>query len=115
MTNKRLQADIKEIAAKLGWSQNKLARAIYFETHDCDNEIEIKQFENNFKKHITRDSTKTEVLEEYLKVIFRLREFEKLGIVMPIYSRNTKLSSNFQKEMKKISKEITLEITAKNL
>jgi hypothetical protein len=57
---KGLQSQLRTIASKMGWSINELARNIYTELNDIDNENEIRKFEQNFIKVLSRSTTKKE-------------------------------------------------------
>jgi hypothetical protein len=99
----KLQKDIKEIIAKLGWSQNRLAREIYMSENAVDNDDEITRFEGKLKKELFRSTTKPERLNEYLDIIARHPEFEKLDIIIPRYHSSGILSEEMETGMKKIS------------
>ena len=108
MTTDKLQSEINSIINKLGWSKNRLAREVYVATFDDDNEVEIKRLEERLKKELSRSSTKPERLEEYLQIISRNREFEKLDLVLPVFIKNKYLSDNVMSGMATISKTIAM-------
>lgn len=107
ISTSELQKHIKNIISKLGWSQNRLAREIYTETHDYDDEDEIKRFEGKLKKDLNRNTIKPELLEGYLEVISQHREFESINIFIPRYIASGKLSDSMESGMEKISKSIS--------
>lgn len=105
-TTKELQNDIKNLISRLGWSQKKCAREIYFEMYEVINDDEECRFVENFKKELARSTIKPERLAEYLNIISRHREVEKLNIIKPSLADDNCLSETFKQEMKKISKSI---------
>lgn len=106
MTTEQLQNEINQIIKRLGWSKNRLAREIYVATYDDDDCVEIKRFEERLKKELVRSSTKPERLREYLQIIFRHRESEKLDLVLPAFVKSKYLSDNVVSGMEKISIKI---------
>lgn len=99
----KLQKDIKEIIAKLGWSQNRLALEIYMSENEVDNDDEITRFEGKLKKELFRSTTKPQRLNEYLDIIARHSDFEKLDIIIPRYHSSGILSEEMEAGLKKIS------------
>lgn len=108
MNTKELQSEIKSMIGKLKWTQKRLAREIYIETHEYDNDIEIVRFEESLKKDLYRDSTKPERLMEYIKIISRHEDFKKLEVVVPVYVSTETLSPLMKDGMKNISSSINL-------
>ncbi len=106
MNTKDLQIEIKSMIRKLKWTQKRLAREIYTETHEYDNDIEIGRFEESLKKDLSRDSTKPERLMEYMKIISRHDDFKKLDLIIPVYVSTETLSPLMKDEMKRISSYI---------
>lgn len=106
MGTKNLQAEIKQLAKKLGWSYNTLARKLYTELHDYDNENEILKFQEKFKKQLQRPTTKPELLEKYLELIFQQRALEKIDYFYNKLTPNNSISEILCEGMKKISFDI---------
>ncbi|PHQ15123.1 hypothetical protein [Marinobacter profundi] len=104
METKQLQTQIKSLLAKLKWSQKKLARVVYTETNEFDDDEEIGRFEESLKKDLTRPTTKPERLLEYLKILSRQSECRTLDILVPVHVGSENLSSVMQDGMKDISK-----------
>jgi hypothetical protein len=104
MGTNEVQKQIKEMIAGLGWTQKKLARVIYTELNDFDDEAEIIKFEERLKKDLTRSTVKIEKLECYLSIISRHPEFEKMDVVITNYKPTSFISSFLVKEMKATSK-----------
>ncbi|WP_298775140.1 hypothetical protein [uncultured Shewanella sp.] len=100
MGTNELQKQIKSIIASLGWSQKKLARTIYIELNDWDDESEIIKFEEKLKKELSRPTTKVKRLECYLSVISRHPDFEKIDFVTLKYKTTGFISSYMVKEMR---------------
>jgi len=108
-----LYESIFKIKDQLGWSRDKLARELYFELYElyedeCEDEGELKKFCEKLKKGFQRKNIKKERLEEYLKVISRHPELEKLNIIIPRYHTRDILGSNMLKQIKETSKEVSL-------
>jgi len=55
---KKKQEKLKFWISKFGWSQNEFARSFYVANNETDVETEIKSFEEKFKKHLSRTTTK---------------------------------------------------------
>lgn len=98
-----LQNSIKELANKLGWSLSKLARVLYTELNEVDDEDEIKKFVMSFKKELIRPTTKVERLKVYLDKTVQHPDAEKLDLVFNRYISNKSISSNLEQFMKDIS------------
>lgn len=101
-----LQYQIKQLLSQLKWSQNGFARIVFTELNDIDNEEEIIKFQEKLKKELQRETTKPERLKEYLNIIFRHMEYEKIDL---FFNKNSSVSSidpDIVIEMVEISKEI---------
>ena len=107
METEDLQIQLRKLASKMGWSINELARNIYTESHDFDDEDEIRRFEQNFIKHLSRKTTKKEKLSEYLDIISRHRSVEKQAVILSVYRSTGVLNENSENAMKSISESIT--------
>jgi len=88
----------------------RLGREIYIATFDDDNDDEIKKFEENIKKDLSRKTIAPQKLKGYLKIISRHHEFKKLDIIIPIYQKSNLLSEDLQKGMLNISKAINKDL-----
>ena len=97
---------IKGLIAELGWTQNRLARILYNELHEWDDEDEIYRFQEKLKKELQRPTTKADRLKVYLDVMVRHPEAQKLDVVMNRYIPQESISSSLSKGMKDISSEI---------
>lgn len=106
METRELQKEIKCIIKKMGWSQKRLAREIYMEENDVDNEDEIVKFEEKVKKELNRPSTKTARLKHYLDIIALAPEFKGIDIVLRDYHGSGILGTELEAQMKKISIEL---------
>lgn len=107
METKNLQNQLRKLAAKMGWSINELARNIYTESHDFDDEDEIRRFEQNFIKHLSRETTKKEKLSEYLDVMSRHHAVENQAVILSVYRSTGVLDDKSENAMKSISEFIT--------
>ena len=101
-------SQIKDLIAELGWSQNKLARILYTELHEWDDEDEILKFQEKIKKELQRPTTKADRLNTYLDVLIRHPETQKLDVVLNRYIPQKSISSNLSKAMESISSEIDI-------
>jgi len=97
---------IKELIAELGWTQNKLARILYTELYDWDDEDEILKFQERIKKELQRTTTKPDKLRRYLELIVGHPEAEKLDVVLNRYVPQGSISVSLIKGMESISSEI---------
>lgn len=101
-----LQGQIKTLIAELGWSQNQLARILYTELHDWDDEEEIVNFQERFKKDLQRSTTKEIKLRKYLSIIVNHPEAKKMDIVLNKPVRLGSISETLSNSLDDISKEI---------
>tara|TARA_R110002050_G_scaffold66793_7_gene144763 strand:+ start:2874 stop:3245 length:372 start_codon:yes stop_codon:yes gene_type:complete len=101
-----LQSQIKRLAAELGWSLNSLARILYTELNEWDDDDEILRFQERLKKEIQRPTTKVDRLRTYIDVIVRQPEAQKLDVVFNKYVPQNSISSSLSKTMGDISQEI---------
>ena len=101
-----VQYQIKALVAKLGWSQNRLARILYTELNEWDDDVEILKFQERLKKELQRPTTKVERLRAYLDVIFRHPETQKLDVVFNKYIPQNSISPVLSKAMGDISQEV---------
>lgn len=113
--SKQLILEIKRVCEQLGLSQKELAKKIYCEQNDDDNEKGIKDFSSAFAKQIQRPTTQPERLKEYLSVISRLPEFRKSDLVRNKYIPLGNLSNFMQEEMLRISKELDKKLRDKEI
>lgn len=107
METEKLQKEIKNCIAKLGWSQKSLARAIFMEKNDTDNNLEITRFEERVKKDLSRKTTKPKRLSYYLDFITTHPDFKKIDIVIPQYHSLGILGDDMENEMKNISEKLS--------
>ena len=107
---KEKQQDLKNWLKKLGLSQNTFAERIFYYINDSDNEEEMKQFIERFKKAINRNSTDIKLIESYLDILFEENEFLKLGLVKPKFHYESDFNNMFNQRMKDISKSISKRI-----
>lgn len=101
-----LLSQIKGLIAQLGWSQNELARILYTELNEWDDEDQILRFQEKLKKELQRPTTKADRLQVYLDVIVRHPEAQKLDVVFNRYIPQNSISSTLSKAMGDISQEI---------
>ncbi len=104
---KEKQKLLKDWLKKLGLTQPIFAERVFYYINDSDNEEEMKQFIERFKKAINRNSTDIKLIESYLDILFEQNEFLKLGLVKPQFHYENDFDNKFNKKMKKISRTIS--------
>lgn len=109
---KKKQQLLKDWLKKIGLSQNVFAERLFYYVNDSDNEEEIKQFYERFRKAINRDSTDIKLIETYLEFLFEQDDFLKLGLVKPTFYHEDEFTDDFNRRMKMISKNITEKLLA---
>ncbi|ABD83109.1 hypothetical protein [Saccharophagus degradans] len=114
METETLQEEIKSLLDQLGWSKNRLAREIYVFTHDVDEELEIKRFEESLRKQLRRSTTSAERLKGYLEFIYQHDEYLKTESLKPKYFQSGLLSNKMESGMKSISKRLNRIIEGAN-
>lgn len=102
-----LQHAIDWLIARVGWSRKALARQLYWELHDVDDEVELKRFEERLKKELTRPTTKPELLERYLDILRQLPQVEKAGLVIPQYIPSKHLDADIEAALTDFSKDLS--------
>ncbi|MBY5922068.1 hypothetical protein [Ferrimonas balearica] len=110
----RLSLQIKDLIARLGWTQNQLARYLYTELNDLDDEDDIIKFQEKLKKELQRPTTKPERLIEYLSIIVRSSEAQKLDVVFNRYIRQDSIASGLSEAMADISSGIDNTLESKD-
>jgi hypothetical protein len=105
-----LQNQIKDLAEKLGWTQNALARKLYCEINEVDDEDEILRFQERFKKELQRPTTNSEKLKRYIIIIISHPDAAKLGLVfnkhMPLKAISDELSNGLMKISRELDREL---------
>lgn len=77
--NKEIQKLIRGVLKEFGWSVPKFATKYLTDTSEHDaSEDEYRSCVERVKKHLSRDSTKVEVLETYLTYLLKTSEFKSL-------------------------------------
>lgn len=105
--SQELVNEIKRLLSELDWSQNRLARILFMEFNEWnDNEDEIKKFEGKLKKELQRSTTKPVLLRKYIDVIVRHDEAKKLNLIFNKYVPQNSISTSLSDAMKGVSKEI---------
>lgn len=104
---RELQKAIKDLCARVGWSQKALARHLHYELSDNDNEKEIRRAEERIKKDLSRESTDPERLRHYLEVIRHLPDIQKAGLVIPMYHPSAALRPELENALTELSAEIS--------
>jgi len=92
------------------WSQNRLAREIYVATYEYDDDDEINKFEERLKKELSRKTTKSERLLQYLSIITRHNEFKNLDVIAPSYIKGKSLSDKLSNGLKALSRKISKDL-----
>lgn len=117
MNNKNILENKKDELVKwikkLGFTNNIFAeRAFYYLNDDSDDQQEIKKFQSKFNKLLQRDTTKIELIETYLDILYEQPEFTQLGYIKPKNYFKDEFDNSFNTKMKEISQDITEELTS---
>lgn len=100
---KYLQAQIKRRLREIGKTQEELARMIFVEDHEEDDDEATKRFVETLKKQLNRSSTPPEKLQRYLEILLAdHRQFE----VRPVSIASSYLDKKTLRGMDHISREI---------
>lgn len=102
-----LQQAIDWLIARVGWSRKALARQLYWELYDTDDEEELKRFEERLKKELTRPTTKPELLERYLDILRQLPQVEKAGLVVPQHIPSRHLDADIEAALTGFSRDLS--------
>lgn len=84
-----------------------LARWIYLEENEIDDEDDMRRFEERFKKELTRPKTDPKRLIQYLDTMRQIPVIEKADVVIPKYYSTNKLDKELEKALSEISKDIS--------
>lgn len=101
------QKELKTWLKKIGLSQNEFAGLFYDEHHENCIEDDVERFKEKFKKQLSRESTKVELLESYLDYLFSTEKFKEAGFFRPQCASAGILDPEIEKLMKNVSKELT--------
>ena len=96
---------------KLGLTKNIFAERVYWYMNDSGTDEEMEKFKKKFTKTLQRNTTKLELLDSYLDILYELPEFEKLGFIKPKNYFEDNFSNNFNLKMRKISEELSEKIS----
>jgi hypothetical protein len=105
-----IKAQIKSLAAELGWTQNQLAQKLYMELHEVENDAEMVKFQERFKKDLQRGTTKVEKLQRYLELMVNHYDAKKINLNFKKHIPLKTISLALSKAMKEISKEIDISL-----
>ena len=104
MKKSEKQNFLRTLIEKMGWSYNAFARRWIWEKNDTDDEAEIRRFEEKFKKHLTRETTRESLVDSYIEFLFQQPEAEKIDYVKPIGDPiKDELSERFYRLSKKLN------------
>ncbi|PSU34567.1 hypothetical protein C9I99_05505 [Photobacterium lutimaris] len=106
-----IQSEIKSQLDLLGWSQKKLARELYMDEFEYDDELEIRRYEERVKKALSRSTTKFELLRGYLNFIRSHPTFCKQRLVANTFQPRECLTSEQLDVMKEFSSSVDKKIT----
>ena len=101
------QTELRTWLKKIALSQNEFAALFYDEHHENCIEEDVERFKEKFKKQLSRQSTKVELLETYLDYLFSTEKFKEAGYFRPQCASGGILDPEAEKLMKKVSKELT--------
>lgn len=99
--------ELKDWIIKIGLTQKYFSQQYYIEVYEDLNEEEINRFYQKFKGHMKRKTTSIETINLYLNFLFEMDEFKNISYIKPKFYEEESFSDEFNKRMKKISKDIT--------
>lgn len=102
----KIQSQLKGLMRELGWTQNQLARIIFAELHEHDNDNEIVAFQEQFKKALQRDTTKIERLQKFLEIAISHPDAKGIKKGFKKYVPQNSIRSSLAEGMRMISLEI---------
>lgn len=108
-TTQELQQIIKQLCSRVGWSQKRLAREIFYELNDVEDDEEMQRFEESLKKVLSRPKTKPELLQYYLDVMRNIPAVQRADLILPQYVSTNLLDPELEKALIQVSKSITKE------
>ncbi|MBY0419572.1 MAG: hypothetical protein K2W88_16090 [Pararheinheimera sp.] len=79
-----VQEKIKQALDRMGWSQRRFAKVLFYEMTDDeldDSEYAIEKFYQNVKKYLQRPTTSIELLESYFVILTKQTEYKKAHLV----------------------------------
>jgi hypothetical protein len=79
-----VQEKIKQALDRMGWSQRRFAKVLFYEMTDDeldDSEDAIEKFYQNVKKYLQRPTTSIELLESYFVILTKQTEYKKAHLV----------------------------------
>lgn len=95
---------LKTLIKQMGWSNNAFAKRWVWEKNDTDDKIEVKQFEERFKKQLARETTNESLIDAYIEFLFRQSEAKNLDMVKPVGEQHQDtLSDRFCRLSKKLN------------
>ena len=105
-----LQQEIKSLLKIVGWSQKKLARELYMDEFEDDDEVEIKRREEKLKKALSRTTTQIELLSSYLCFIKNHNAFIKKRFISNVYYPSDVLNKEQISGLKSFSEMIDMKL-----
>lgn len=105
------QCEIKALLALLGWSQKKLARELFMDEFEYDDELELRRYEEKVKKALSRPTTKIELLQGYLNFVKAHPAFSKKRLVLNSFNPRDCLDNEQLNLMKEFSNLVDKKIT----
>lgn len=109
------QEELKTWLKKIGWSQKRFARSYYYDFNDTDIEEEVLQFEEKFKKQISRKTTSVELVDQYLKYLYSLKEVKLNSFISCNNSSEDEFGNIFNLKMRDISRRISNIVEDENI
>ncbi|HEM7578059.1 hypothetical protein OSB94_18925 [Proteus vulgaris] len=113
MSTKEKQEEIKKILKTLGWSVFNLADLVHEEKYEPNglervDKSEIKRLEEKIKKHLSRPTTKEEVLNYYLTILYSHPEYKNCHFdTIPVsYMKHDCLDESLEKGLCELSRQI---------
>lgn len=112
MDTHELQKTIKELAKKYGWTQRQLAKELYVELYEDDDDGASDKFEETLRKQLNRTTTNPATLQAYLDIMIQDSKFKSLHMTIPKPLLTSILDKDIIDGLTHISRIITQKLEA---
>lgn len=104
-----VQENIKQALDRMGWSQRRFAKVLFYEMTDDeldDSEYAIEKFYQNVKKYLQRPTTSIELLESYFVILTKQTEYKKAHLVHETTARLDFVDQSILKAVSSVGKDL---------
>lgn len=104
-----VQEKIKQALDRMGWSQRRFAKVLFYEMTDDeldDSEDAIEKFYQNVKKYLQRPTTSIELLESYFVILTKQTEYKKAHLVHETTARLDFVDQSILKAVSSVGKDL---------